>query len=392
MRPNPQAGGTETVSSKTNVKHRGPSVTLRKIVFGRTIEFILDDEHESRYAAHELSLYPDAPQSTASDLRITDTFHRNVNPIAVNPSVHTEYEDGFAADFGNTLVAFFFRNGALSKIEYVSRRPTHGLRSWMEKARSRQYTTNAEAIGQRLHELVLVPASLLMGASAALHAAALKAPDGEALIVGGTGGVGKTTAQLNLCIHHAYRFMADDITIVDGTGRVWPNYAYPKIYNYNLARDAAMAGLVMRDRGPVDRMHWHLYRLLAPRGLRRRLSPDALSSPLDGNPSRLGRYVILMRSNVEAPTALRIPVRHACRLSAEILHTEYGIFFRHLRWHAFNRWGSGRDPFVTVETLMSRWCNLCEGALAKADCELVFVPHGYAHEQYLNHVIPLLAE
>src|SRR5690606_41041284 len=114
--------------------------------------------------------------------------------------------------------------------------------------------------GMVFHELALVPAAHWLSDVAVVHASAMAGPSGEVTLIGGTGGVGKTSLMLDLCLRRGFTFMADDISIVGADGWVHPNLAYRKIYAYHLQDNPELARRVFQGRRLVHREHCGLPR------------------------------------------------------------------------------------------------------------------------------------
>ena len=73
-----------------------------------------------------------------------------------------------------------------------------------------------------------------------IHASGVVLSNGKAILLGGTGGIGKTSLELELCLNEKASFLTDDIAVIDKEGFLWPNLSFPKIYGYNLAGNKAL--------------------------------------------------------------------------------------------------------------------------------------------------------
>jgi len=191
-------------------------------------------------------------------------------------------------------------------------------------------------------------------------------------------------------MNHNYKFLSDDIVVVDGHGTAWPNFAFPKIYAYNVVNNPEIRERLFRDMGPIDRLHWATRQQLAPASLRRRINPEKLYDGTLGRNSPLRRYVILVRDNTDAIYSRPISIELATELSLSILKTEYGVFFQHLHWHQVNRNIQGREPILTVARLFERWRELLPGILEGVTCEAIHVPQSVDHIKFRRDIIPFL--
>src|SRR5690606_2404963 len=128
-------------------------------------------------------------------------------------------------DIAHTAVTWVYEEGKPVAYFDVGGR----VKSYRSKLRGMQYTHPYEEAGQLFHEACLIPALALFFYQriVPLHASSFEAPGGAGVLVVGTGGVGKTTSELELIRANGFRFLADDISLISGDGRLYPNFAYP---------------------------------------------------------------------------------------------------------------------------------------------------------------------
>jgi hypothetical protein len=117
--------------------------------------------------------------------------------------------------------------------------------------------------------------ALLAEEATFVHAGAVASPDGDGLVLMGSGGVGKTTAVLDLVSKHGWKYIGDDLVILSKS-RV---YRYPKhlqIYAYNTEYVPGVEGRILEGRSRLDRLAWHgRRRILGVSQVRRRVSASA---------------------------------------------------------------------------------------------------------------------
>lgn len=127
--------------------------------------------------------------------------------------------------------------------------------------------------------------------------------DGRAVLFTGWGGVGKTTATLKLVLEHGYRFLSDDLGVIDTDGRFYRGPKKLQIYGYNIAGEPLLARHLMRGRGPVDRASWR--RKLnrdGPKRVRRRTSAEQLLEPRRvAHDAEVAKVLLIQRGDVAAP-------------------------------------------------------------------------------------------
>lgn len=266
--------------------------------------------------------------------------------------------------------------------------------SWMHDTLSRmkriQYSTSVESVGQITHELVLVPSTYFDPDLFLLHAAAFQRPGGGVVAVGGTGGVGKTSLEIELRRRRGFQFVADDIAVVSKDGNVWPNLAYPKVYGYNVVGDTDLQREVMRGRSAMDRVNWRLRSGLGLASVRRRVSPIDLYGSYSATGGSLEQYVFLAREHRTDFSVRRATGAELASLSVPIMKAEYGIFHQYLEWHEVNRRLEGCLPAVRTTDVFQRWERLAAEVLEAVDCWVVRGPIGMDHRQFVDTVASLV--
>lgn len=356
-------------------------------IFGKTVALHCADTAGSDRLHRELSLYPPAG-SGGEELSLA--FRRTVAAPQrglVNPSIHHDATDGFVADYVEARVRHRFEEGRLRAIEFAlapRRMPAlDGLRRML----SIEYSAPSERVGQIFHELVMVPSVFFDEERALVHASACQAPDGGVLLIGGTGGAGKTSLELELCLRHGYRFVADDIAVLARDGSVAPNLAYPKIYAYNVRGEPNLRASLVSRRDPMDRLHWWLHGRRGPGKVRRRISPEALYGAYSSAGGPASRYLFLVREHrddvlVEESTPARLAT-----LGGAVIAAEYGVFLNHVRWHEINRAVARAAPQATHAQLLDRLESTAAAGLRRAECSIVRLPFRADHRRMKRRVL-----
>ncbi len=394
-------------------------------MLGKTVQVEYDVSRGAEILRDELSRYPAADEPTAgdsearpseagaskagasaaspSDERASELGAASVPDLSVryrpvdaapaelvNPHVHAELDEGFVMRQRTAHVRFVLEGHRLRNVDFYPASPSSALVARARRMLDMQHTTREERAGIIFHELVLVPAAHWMPDVAVVHAAAFADAGGRVTLIGGTGGVGKTSLALELCLHHGFAFVADDISFVGEDGHVWPNLAYPKIYAYNLEDDAALAGRVLGGRGLADRLHWMVHRRRGPAFVRRRVAPDVLYGSYSAGGGPLHRYVMLAREDRSSIDVSELSPRRAAAMSTSLMPAEYFQFHNHVYWHAFNRAVTGRDPAISVRATLERWEALLGRVLESASCLLVRVPLSIDHRTFKNEMSEML--
>ena len=91
------------------------------------------------------------------------------------------------------------------------------------------------------------------------------------------GGVGKTTALLNLCFDHGWNYLSDDLGLVDSDGRLYRSPKKLQVYGYNVSNHAGLRRALLKQRTVADLINWHAhYRCRGPKHVRRRVTAESL--------------------------------------------------------------------------------------------------------------------
>lgn len=381
----------EALVGAVDSRIEGTTVSHRRI-FGRTVRIELGGSAADRILREELSLYPSAGRGERVDLVIRHPLGAVGDARLVNPKSHTLLEDGFVATFSGSSVRFRFHGDALREVAFTVGDGGRGWRRQLGRWRNVQFCTADEAIGQIFHELVLVPAIYFDSDRFLVHASGVVAPDGRAILFGGTGGVGKTSLELELCRGHRFRFLSDDISVLSSDGTVWPNLAFPKIYAYNLEGDPELAREIFRGRPLVDRLQWRWRRRRGLARVRRRVSPERLYGSVQTDGAPLARYFILVREQRSSLDITPLDAETAAALSVRVMEAEYTVFHQHLVWYDFNRSVAGGADAHRPWSTFERWKRQAVSVFSNVDCFLVRVPLTMEHRELRQAMVAVVVE
>lgn len=362
-------------------------------IFGSSVRVSIDGSPTGALLRRELGLYPAGSPDEICDLEIVQGEVPRPDRALMNPAIHSELQDGFIAQFGPATVQWQFdEQWDLRRVRFELT-GTRASARWqrLRRIRSMQFTAAGEDAGQVFHELVLVPSAYFMRDRFLLHASALQAPNGDVTLIGGTGGVGKTSLELEFCRGRGYAFVADDVVAVDHTGHVWPNLAFPKIYGYNLEGDDDLSRSVLAGRGLEDRVHWHLHARRGLHRVRRRVSPADLYGRYSESGGPLRKYVFISREIREDFHVEAVNAETMIALSMPVMRSEYEVFHRHLEWHEMNRVLMREDPVFTTDSIFARWERTAIQAFQGVDCLVIHAPKYMAHMEFRERMSALVA-
>jgi hypothetical protein len=356
-------------------------------IFGKNIGISLNEE-KHQDLLEILSLYPKTQDEIDIEISLVAKLN-HYKKILCNPKIHCSFENGFVANFGNTKIMYVKEKNKL-KIFLEEPLKTSLIRRFLDI----EFGTIDEKIEQILHELVLIPMNYFFDDRALVHSSAFISPNGETILIGGTGGVGKTSLELYLCRKKNFTFVADDMCVIDSQGYVYPNLALPKIYAYNVVDDKKLKRKLLQKRGILDNLHWYLkLKLSGPNKVRRKVRIQEFYEKYSKSESKISKYYILVRgSKVSKLEKIKINKEMATNLTIKIIQSEYSNFNQHILWHEYNSLLADYEPIITLEKVFSKWNETLNLALKNIETFVVYVPENYEHKQFLKEFYKILNE
>ncbi|MEQ8907456.1 hypothetical protein [Ekhidna sp.] len=362
------------------------------LVFGKVIELNTIDSREGKLLHNELSVYPLATQGPV-DLQINYVLPvKSGDVIGRNPSTHSLRNDGFDFTMGPVTISYWFEQKDITRIDFSIKRSST-LMSTLNKLMNIQFTNHKEAIGQWFHEFVIVPLGFVLDGRALLHSSAVMTPERKAILFGGTGGVGKTSLEIELCKHQDCSFLTDDISFVSDDGDIFPNLAYPKIYGYNIKGDPKTRKEVFKGKGVINRFFFWLHSLRGDQYVRRRMSPAVFYGKVQNEKVSIQSYLILSKMDVDRIELKPLEVDKALNLSQKVIEREYQTFIDHLVWHDYNSILADKEPIISEKKLLSKNQTILQSALNKIDnIYLVKIPLHLPHAEFKSQMIQVLKD
>ncbi len=360
-------------------------------IFNQNIEFQLPDNEElNRNFVLQFSLYGSKEKSDPSVIiELLD------EPIMIedgmrNPTIHNELPNGFNITSHDGSTSYEINNGLLYIKAYIKFEKSLIIK-FIKKIMNWEYTTREEKIGQIVFERLLVPSTFFFRKYFPVHSSAFLTLDNKAVLIGGTGGVGKTSAEIELCLNRKYKFLCDDIAILNDKGEIFPNYSFPKIYGYNIVDNNKMKKIVFHNRSLLDKISWVIQKwVLGAAKVRRKINPEAVYSIPIGNNFPVHSFFILTREFRDDFNITQISAKTATQLNLNVIQTEYSQFFNHIYWHMFNRKANRIQPIIDNDSLFIDMQLSSINALDNVKCYLIKAPIKIKHQNFIeelcNHV------
>lgn len=184
-----------------------------------------------------------------------------------------------------------------------------------------------------------------------IHASGVER-DGVGIAILARGGVGKTTAMLKLCTEHAYRYLSDDLAIIDNSGVMYRGPKRIQIYAYNLLEDSQLADCFFSGRTWIDRLQFDLRRRLkGPKSVRRRVSAEELfGAECCAARAKIRNYIFLERGEAAGLHSEDVSSKALAKRMAPIIMDEIEPYTRIERiWRS-----QGHSPVDDSATLENR--------------------------------------
>jgi len=224
---------------------------------------------------------------------------------------------------------------------------------------------------------------------APLHVSAFKNNiNGDLLLFGGTGGVGKTSLELLFCGKLNYSFVADDMVVVNTNSEVYPNLSYPKIYAYNLESNKSMTNNILKGRGLIDIAHWYIRKKV--KGLsavRRSIAVDKLYDKFEVDKVKATKYFFLFRTNTVSNIKIeRVSKNLAISNSIRILKNEfYSSFYRKIDLYEYNcNLGKSTSSLVSMLDIENNLNQVFNQFFNEVDSFIIKIPLKVEEKDFLT--------
>jgi hypothetical protein len=258
---------------------------------------------------------------------------------------------------------------------------------------SLDYKTTIEVVGTILHELVLIPMTFFFHDLAIIHASSFKDKKSKtSYMIGGAGGVGKTSLELLYCKKNNFSFISDDIAIIDDKGNIYPNLSYPKIYAYNVTNDSCFKKEVLSDDSLIGKIQWDfMKKVRGDNKVRRRLSPSKLYKNYETEKCLADNYYILTKNNlINNITKQHISVQDAVTATTNIVFNEYHTFFQHIKWHEYNCIINNTTPTLNFGDIFYRSTEILTKCFRGTNNNVLKIPKKISHKDFIENISDLI--
>jgi hypothetical protein len=296
--------------------------------------------------------------------------------------MHYEFENGFGMKFDPIFIQWVFNPAPIHCSVCIQKKKKSPFHALISKILSMKYFL-LKAIGQILHELVLVPITYFFSGIASVHGSSVIYKD-KAIIFGGAGGVGKTSTLLSLKKKKKIAFYSDDQFILDKMN------AYPKIYAYNVIDERVLEKSILKNYSMASKLHWHLWKRIDRSRVRRRISPLDLFDKHEKNEYPVSDYLIFNRCNKDTVQIRRIESSLASLLTLEIMKTELYRLNNHFYWHIYARSMQGKRVLFSLPDVFNRWKSIYIKAFHHTKTSIIDVLINIDYSYFKNRLLDIL--
>lgn len=361
-------------------------------IFGKIFCFCLDDDLKQNAIdslCEQLEYYPTSDIETEADVYVSIKNRMCHNILSRLSSDHDEIENGFVVHYLKWSVSYQKKSKKIY-CEIELREEKNPILHFLKKLNNIEFLSVNERLRQIINENVLLPAIYFFDNIAILHSAAVADKNKSAIMVGGSGGIGKTSMSLRLCRTKDYIFAADDMCVIDSKANLYPNLAFPKIYAYNIRNDNCLQSLVRSNLSNVKRLLWQFKKsVLGADRVRISLSPEKLHGRYYAETVKVSDYYML-NQNSDTFDFETIEKQKAVKISLDIMDVEYKVFHQHLLMHQKYCLDKKVEPIITKQDVWNRWEKTLMKAFSQVNCTEIKVPANLSHWAKLDKLTELI--
>ena len=201
---------------------------------------------------------------------------------------------------------------------------------WWMRAKNWNYLTPSEVRAKNfmysVFDYLSQVAQLPLGQSY-LHASSFER-DGRGVALIAWEGIGKTTAMLKLVTEDGWRFLSDDLGVIDDSGSLWRTPKRLQISAYNLVGQSHISRAILDKMSLLERASWK-WKLWKKgiKGVRRRISAEQIfGSSLVGKVAELTDAFFMERVDIDNFCCRPITSEELARRAATVILSEIRPF------------------------------------------------------------------
>lgn len=235
------------------------------------------------------------------------------------------------------------------------------------------YSSRIEMTAENITYNVIEPIlhiHMLNNGQTFLHASGVVSDSEDAILFTGWGGVGKSSACVQLVNQGDWKYLADDVIIINADGEA---YCYPKkvlLYGYNTDGNPNLDRTLLKN-DLMNKASWNLRKkILGGAKVRRRISPELLfGRDKIGTEGKISKVFYLLKSNSEESSVQEITSEEMAERSVSVIAYIFKRFYEVINAiHAVNP----KNP--SLEEILEKNKLIYGKAFENSDCYLYYVP------------------
>ena len=234
-----------------------------------------------------------------------------------------------------------------------------------------------------IFDYVAQSAQLPLGQSF-VHASSLER-DGKAVALLAWGGIGKTTSMLKFVLEDGWRFLSDDLGLIDSAGRLHRSPKHLQVYGYNLLGQPPIERAMLAGRGLLDRASWEFFKAVkGNHRVRRRVSAERLFGPARvATSGQVMQAIFLERHRGRDFRRATVTADALAERCTAILLHEISPF----TLVACATQGAGNHQTIpSAGEMHARSFELLRSAFSRVPCEVIGIPSGAGPDDLVGYL------
>lgn len=310
--------------------------------------------------------------------------------VSIEYSPMKAYDNGFWYSHGQ--LEYFLdltRDTLTCHIKSVPAGEVGAIKTSYRRFRNWNYLTPLQNIAKNFAYNVfnyLVQLTQVKSAQSLIHASTFE-KNGDGVAILAWGGIGKTTTLLKLLTDESdWKFLSDDLGLLNAEGQLFRTPLRMQVYGYNLIGQPEISAALMSGRSTIDKLSWKMHETLrGPKRVRRRVSPDELfGAERAGSSAKLRRAFLIERHSGDEFEEIEINHETAASLcSYVVLENVQPLAEVSNIYHAL-----GRPGLIDAEAVRASSEKIIGQGLAHAKLTRIRIPHSAGPNELVGYLRP----
>jgi hypothetical protein len=358
-------------------------IKLSKIIFNTKMNIIVNKNKKYyRNLIKELTLYPESKEYKSIINIYIDTKKK--------PTTKIFNKDIFTISTRFLDIFWIYKDTKIKNIIIITKYDkTNILFKFAYYLLGKDLAAPENIFTKDLHELVFVPTQFFNLENTIIHGSCINI--NKTSILGGVGGVGKTSATLSLKGTQT-TFISDDMIIIDKYKKTYPNYAFPKIYAYNLENNKKLKKKILKSSSIINKLLFNIIGYISKSKVRKRIDPRELYTINNMQDYKINNYYLLNKTDIKYIKIIKVNSRLLSKLSWQIIEMEYSYIINQLLLHDLNCQIFNVKNNFDYKKIKINKLNINNNIFNKTNNCIIQIPKNIKHKDYLNQIKKILME